>query len=129
MAACIHSKSGPKLACKHSAGFSACLLFRPEEQHHTRKPAHPLFTPSVLWQVNLQPDPEGPENPHGVGFSVKETVLASELQARRRVNSETSRIWKIKNLRSTNSVTGTVTLSHCFKMEATPMHAKAIGCC
>ena len=67
----------------------------------------------------MQPDPEGPENPHGVGFSVHETVLATELQAKRRVNSETSRIWKIKNMRSRNSVTGahrqlsTVVLASC----------------
>ena len=82
-------------------------------QHHRLSPAQTLLIEAVLWQVNLQPDPEGPENPHGVGFSVKETVLASELQARRRVNSDTSRIWKIKNLRSRNSVTGTVTVSQC----------------
>ena len=47
-----------------------------------------------------------PQNPYGVGFSAKETVLSSELRAKRRVNSDASRVWKVVNHASRNTVTG-----------------------
>ena len=54
----------------------------------------------------MESDPAGPSNPFGVGFSAKETVLTSEQGAKRRVNSESSRVWKIVNHDSRNVVTG-----------------------
>src|SRR5262249_15266300 len=41
--------------------------------------------------------PEGPGNPYGNGFVMKETPLRRELEARRSVNLATSRKWKIIN--------------------------------
>lgn len=57
-------------------------------------------------QVNVASDPEGPANPFNVGFNATETPLTSELRAKRRVNTETSRIWKVVNHSSRNAVTG-----------------------
>ena len=74
-------------------------------------------------QVNVEPDPEGPLNPYGVGFSARETELQSELAARRRVDPSKSRVWKIKNHNSRNTVTGepVLSLQHC----KAAMHSKA----
>ena len=57
-------------------------------------------------QVNCESEPLGPENPHAIGFCSKETDLTHELAAIRNVNTETSRIWKIKNYAVKNRLTG-----------------------
>ena len=54
----------------------------------------------------MEPDTEGPLNPYGIGFSAHETVLRTELAAKRRVDPSKSRLWKIKNYNSRNTVTG-----------------------
>jgi primary-amine oxidase len=46
--------------------------------------------------------PPGPDNPHGNAFVARETVLASELQARRDVRFETARYWKIASTERKN---------------------------
>ncbi len=48
-------------------------------------------------EVNTVGVPMGPENPHGNAFKAEETLLTTEKQAQRRVNSGTSRFWRIKN--------------------------------
>ena len=64
-------------------------------------------------QVNCEAEPLGPENPHAIGFCTKEVELTHELAAIRNVNTETSRIWKIKNESVRNRLTGTTqTPSH-----------------
>ncbi|KAK9802672.1 hypothetical protein WJX73_003875 [Symbiochloris irregularis] len=60
----------------------------------------------TVTEVNVESDPEGPLNPYGVGFSAHETELQTELAARRRVDPSKSRVWKIKNYNSRNSMTG-----------------------
>ena len=61
----------------------------------------------LMWlQVNCEPEPLGPENPHAIGFCAKETELTHELAAIRNVNAESSRIWKIKNESVRNRLTG-----------------------
>ena len=50
--------------------------------------------------------PDGPRNPHGVGFVANETVLRSEKQAQRMGDLNTSRVWKIKNPNSINPLNG-----------------------
>ena len=61
-------------------------------------------------QVNCEPEPLGPDNPHAIGFCSKETDLTHELAAIRNVNVESSRIWKIKNEGVRNRLTGTTLL-------------------
>ena len=56
--------------------------------------------------MNCEPEPLGPENPHAIGFCAKETELTHELAAIRNVNTESSRIWKIKNESVRNRLTG-----------------------
>ncbi|HJT32075.1 MAG TPA: primary-amine oxidase [Pirellulales bacterium] len=48
-------------------------------------------------EVNTVSVPRGPENPHGNAFRAEATRLASELAARRSVNSASSRFWRILN--------------------------------
>ena len=57
-------------------------------------------------QVNVESMPDGPENPHGVGFFHTETELRTELGAQRCIDVGKSRVWKIKNNRVTNPVSG-----------------------
>ena len=50
-----------------------------------------------VYEVNSAGIPIGEENPHGNAFIAEETLLATEKQARRRVNTASSRFWRIKN--------------------------------
>ncbi len=75
-----------------------------------RKTSNQGHSCSSAWlQVNCEPEPLGPENPHAIGFCAKETELTHELAAIRNVNAETSRIWKIKNESVRNRLTGLFT--------------------
>ena len=57
-------------------------------------------------QVNCDSMPLGPDNPHGVGFVATETEFETEREAIRCVDPMRSRVWKIKNPRSLNPVSG-----------------------
>lgn len=57
-------------------------------------------------QVNVEAMPPGPENPYNIGFFHTETELQTELSAIRDVDPAKSRIWKIKNPNSINSMSG-----------------------
>jgi primary-amine oxidase len=46
--------------------------------------------------------PMGPENPYGNAFYVQETVLSSELQAKRNSDFDTMRYWKVINPQARN---------------------------
>ncbi len=48
-------------------------------------------------EVNTVGLPMGPENPHGNAFVAEETLLKTEKEAQRRVNTGTSRFWRITN--------------------------------
>jgi primary-amine oxidase len=50
-----------------------------------------------VYEVNTIGLPTGPENPYGNAFVAEETLLTTELQARRRINSNSARFWRIKN--------------------------------
>jgi primary-amine oxidase len=50
-----------------------------------------------VYEVNTVGVPMGPDNLHGNAFKAEETLLPTEKQAQRRVNSGTSRFWRIKN--------------------------------
>ena len=52
---------------------------------------------NALSEVNSQPDPPGPANPHGQSFSVRDTPLASELAAQRLIDPLSGRRWRISN--------------------------------
>jgi len=57
---------------------------------------------NAVYEVNMTAPPRGPENPHGNAFRTEATLLASEAQAQRRVNSATSRFWRVVNHASKN---------------------------
>lgn len=57
-------------------------------------------------EVNTEPMPLGPDNPHGVGFVATETVLENESQAQRMACTEKARAWKIVNPSVLNPATG-----------------------
>jgi primary-amine oxidase len=48
-------------------------------------------------EVNSVGVPTGESNPHGNAFVAKETLLATETEAQRRVNSATARFWRVVN--------------------------------
>ena len=50
-----------------------------------------------VYEVNTVSVPTGPANPHGNAFTAEETLLSTELQARRKVNSSSARFWRIVN--------------------------------
>jgi primary-amine oxidase len=50
-----------------------------------------------VYEVNTAGIPIGPDNPNGNAFKAEETLLCTEKQAQRRVNSGSSRFWRIKN--------------------------------
>lgn len=50
-----------------------------------------------VYEVNTEPAPIGPDNPYGNGFFAKSTLLTTEQEAQRIINSLTGRYWKIVN--------------------------------
>ena len=54
-------------------------------------------TANTVVEVNTEALPPGPDNPHGTAFAARETVLESELAARRDANSPSSRYWRIES--------------------------------
>ena len=50
-----------------------------------------------VYEVNSVGVPTGPNNPHGNAFVAEETLLATEKEAQRRVNSATARFWRVVN--------------------------------
>jgi primary-amine oxidase len=48
-------------------------------------------------EVNTVSLPRGASNPYGNAFRAESTVLATELQARRSVNSSSARFWRVVN--------------------------------
>ncbi len=57
-----------------------------------------------VMEMNTEALPEGPDNPHGNAFAMKETLLRRELEARRRMKLSTNRTWKIVNTCASNSL-------------------------
>ena len=50
-----------------------------------------------VYEVDVEPIPHGPDNPHGTQFRAKNTLLQSEDTARRDINPQASRSWKVVN--------------------------------
>jgi primary-amine oxidase len=50
-----------------------------------------------VYEVNSLGVPTGPGNPHGNAFVAEETLLSTEQQAQRRVNSASARFWRVVN--------------------------------
>jgi primary-amine oxidase len=57
---------------------------------------------NTVIEVDSVPVPVGPENPYGNGWVARETPLRTELGARRELNADTARFWRITN---PNSIT------------------------
>jgi len=53
-------------------------------------------------EVNTEPLPPGPENPHNTAFAAREALLSSEHSAMRKTNSASSRYWRIESSEKTN---------------------------
>jgi len=60
--------------------------------------------PNRVLEVNSQSVPPGPQNPHGNAFTMRETPLVNERDARRNMNLETSRRWLVVNPSATNAL-------------------------
>lgn len=56
----------------------------------------PALCLSQVVEVDAEAMPLGPDNPHGIGFVTKETVLETEQQAQRMCAPERSRTWKVR---------------------------------
>ena len=57
-----------------------------------------------VYEVNVEAEPEGPDNPFSNAFFAKSTLLETEIQARGKLNLESSRFWKIVNHNRKNHV-------------------------
>jgi primary-amine oxidase len=57
-----------------------------------------------VMEMNTEALPEGPDNPHGNAFVMKETLLRRESEARRRMKLATNRTWKVANTCLTNAL-------------------------
>ncbi len=57
-----------------------------------------------VYEVNTAGMPTSPANPHGNAFRSEETLLATELQAQRRVNADSARFWRIKSSHRKNKL-------------------------
>ncbi|HET7585896.1 MAG TPA: primary-amine oxidase [Gemmatimonadaceae bacterium] len=57
-------------------------------------------------EMNVVPTPRGQSNPYGNGFATTETVLAHELAARRTLNAESARTWRVESTTATNALGG-----------------------
>jgi primary-amine oxidase len=49
------------------------------------------------YEINTVRVPQGPANPHGNAFKAEATLLGTEKQARRCINSDTARFWRFVN--------------------------------
>jgi primary-amine oxidase len=50
-----------------------------------------------VYEVNTLSVAKGKDNPHGNAFIAEETLLATELEAKRHVNSSSARFWRVVN--------------------------------
>ncbi len=55
-------------------------------------------------ETNTEASAQGPDNPRGNAFTMKETLLRNELGGRRRTKGTTNRTWKVVNARQTNAL-------------------------
>ncbi|MEM3950766.1 primary-amine oxidase, partial [Saccharolobus sp.] len=55
-----------------------------------------------IYEVNLKGEPISEKNPLGNAFYAEETLLENEISARRHVNPQTGRYWKIVNVNKRN---------------------------
>jgi len=74
-------------------------LFAPVHQHFFNvRLDFALDGPSnSAYQVDVVPQPPGPDNPYGNAFGAEATLLATELQARGTLKWESARTWKVVN--------------------------------
>ena len=74
-------------------------LYAPNHQHffNVRLDMDLDGGPNSVYQVDVVPDPLGPNNPFENAFSAKATLLETEKQAQASLNLETARSWKIVN--------------------------------
>jgi len=81
-------------------------LYAPNHQHffNMRLDLDLDGVANSVYQVDVVPDPPGPENPFENAFSARSTLLETEQQARANLSLETGRTWKIVNPRVTNAV-------------------------
>lgn len=61
-------------------------------------------TANRVVEVDTVALPEGPENPHGNAFTLRETVLASEQRAQRNVDFAAARGWRIESTAALNAL-------------------------
>jgi primary-amine oxidase len=54
-------------------------------------------TDNSIYEIDVEVDPAGPDNPWGNAFTARATALEHELEARRIVDPARSRVWKIVN--------------------------------
>ena len=81
-------------------------LYAPNHQHffNVRLDMDLDGVANSVYQIDVVPDPLGPNNPYENAFSAKTTLLEREKQACANLNLETARSWKIVNPKALNAV-------------------------
>ena len=59
---------------------------------------------NTVTEVDVEPDPPGPDNPEGNGFHAVSTVLQRESEGRRLIDPGRSRTWRVSNPTTTNGL-------------------------
>jgi primary-amine oxidase len=60
--------------------------------------------PNRVVEMNSASVPAGPQNPYGGAFTMKETILATESQAQRKISLESSRRWIVQSASVKNAL-------------------------
>ena len=90
----------------HGQLLNADGLYAPIHQHwfNMRLDFDVDGAANSVHEVDTETDPAGPENPLGNGFRTRDTLLSTELAARRRVSLDRARFWKVVNPHARNAV-------------------------
>lgn len=78
-------------------------IYAPNHQHffvcrmHTAVDSTPGHTANSVWELNVETEPPGEQNPHGNAFAVTETLLDQEAVAARDCCPASARHWEIRS--------------------------------
>ncbi|MCB1258915.1 MAG: primary-amine oxidase [Acidimicrobiales bacterium] len=78
---------------------------------------------NTVTEVDVEPDPPGPDNPEHNGFHTVATVLRRESEAKRVIDPSRSRTWRISNPEATNGL-GLPTAYKLLPVASPTLHAR-----
>ncbi len=94
----VPAESAPRETGSHATRITPELA-APNHQHlfNVRMDFDVDGAANSVYEVDVRPDDDGPDNPWGNSFAAHATLLEREQAARRLINPAASRVWKIVN--------------------------------